>query len=163
MLLPLSFLSNIDAPHPELRAPSSKHNNRPSSTDLPPSIADLLFSTLSTIFSHRSAGTNGLGSPPWRAAAFAKRLLTASLHWPPPVALRTVTFVRGLIAKNPKLEGMLMTEDRTHNGVYRPDVDDPQVCQALESSFYELHLFAGGYLNPRVGEEAKRVLNFSSS
>ncbi|KAH6918617.1 nucleolar complex-associated protein 3 [Coprinopsis sp. MPI-PUGE-AT-0042] len=167
MLLPLSFLANIDAPHPEMRVPSSKASSSkhtsPSCTDLPPpSIADLLFSTLSTIFSHRSAGTNGLGSPPWRAAAFAKRLLMASLHWPPPVALRTVTFVRGLVAKNPKLEGMLTTEDRTHSGVYRPDVDDPQVCQALESSFYELHLFAGDYLNPRVGEEAKKVLNFSS-
>ncbi|EAU88570.2 nucleolar complex-associated protein 3 [Coprinopsis cinerea okayama7 len=159
MLLPLSLLPNIDAPHSGISVPKI----RPSSADQQaPSIADLLFNTLNIVFSPRSPGSSGLGSPPWRAAAFAKRLLIASLHWPPAVSLRALSFVRALVARHPKLEGLLSTEDRTHNGIYRADVDDPQLCHALESSFYELHLLQKAHINPRVGEEARRILDYSS-
>ncbi|TFK29907.1 nucleolar complex-associated protein 3 [Coprinopsis marcescibilis] len=158
MLLPLSLLPGIDAPYPGLSAP----NGRPNSADQSRSIADLCFNALQVIFSPRSSGTGGLGNPTWRAAAFSKRLLIASLHWPPSVALQAISFVKSLIVKHPKLEALLTTEDRTHNGVYRADVDDPQLCHALESSLYELHLLQKVKANPRVGEEARRILDYTS-
>jgi nucleolar complex protein 3 len=77
--------------------------------------------------------------------------------------VRSIQFTRSLVAKHPQLEALLSTEDRTYNGIYRPDVDDPQLCQPFESSFWELHLLQGRHWDPRVREEAKRLLGYSSS
>jgi len=122
------------------------------------SIIDMLFRALNVIFSPKTSG----GSSPWRSAAFAKRLLSVSLHWPPFAALRTLDFVSSLIAKDPKLEAMLSTEDRIFNGIYRADVDDPELCHPFESSFWELHALHQNHWDPKVREEAKKLLDFKS-
>ena len=126
----------------------------------PQSVADMLFRALNIVFSPRSSGTT---SPPWRSAAFAKRLLTASLSWPPATALRALDFVEGLIAKDPKLEALLSTEDRTVDGMYRPDVDDPQLCNPFGTSFWELHILHQSHFDARVREAAKSLSIFSRS
>ena len=143
MLLPLSFSIEIDA------------QPLPNST----SILDVLFRALNLIFSPRTSGTT---ASPWRSAAFSKRLLTVSLHWPTAAVLRSLDFVRGLVAKDPKLEAMLATEDRIFNGVYRADVDDPQLCHPFESSFWELHALYRQHWDPRVRMEAEKLLNYKS-
>ena len=72
----------------------------PSSSYQSQSTADLLFRALRLAFHpHPSAGA----APPWRAAAFAKRLLTAALHWPAPRVLAALAFVEELLARDPKL------------------------------------------------------------
>ena len=131
IILPLSLMQTIET------APTQRQ-----------SVADMLFVALNIVFSPGSA------SPPWRSAAFAKRLLTASLNWPPSTVLRVLDFVGGLIAKDTKLEALLSTEDRTVDGIYRPDVDDPQLCNPFGTSFWELLVLQQNHFDPRVRKEA---------
>ncbi|KAJ7097959.1 nucleolar complex-associated protein-domain-containing protein [Mycena belliarum] len=122
--------------------------------------ADMLFRALNIVFSPR---TFGAAAPPWRAAAFAKRLLTAALHWPPAPAVRAVEFVGGLLAKDSKLAALLSTEERALDGAYRADVDDPQLCNPLGTCFWELVALGGQHWDPRVRAEARKVMAFTRS
>lgn len=128
---------------------------------------DLLFRALSLIFLPCAVGTGYIagstGGVPWRAAAFAKRLLSASLHWTSSAdVLRAIDFVKTLVANDPKLEAMLSTEDRIVNGVYRPNVDDPQLCQPFDTLFWELHVLHKRHWDPRIREQAEKLINFTS-
>ncbi|KAJ7452460.1 nucleolar complex-associated protein-domain-containing protein [Mycena galericulata] len=120
--------------------------------------ADMLFRALDIVFSPR---TFGAAAPPWRAAAFAKRLLTAALHWPPAAALRALDFVGGLLAKDAKLAALLSTEERALDGAYRADVDDPQLCNPFGTCFWELVALGGQHWDPRVRAEAAKVMAFA--
>ncbi|KAF9451062.1 nucleolar complex-associated protein 3 [Macrolepiota fuliginosa MF-IS2] len=139
--------------------PSASAPSQPTVAPSSP-ISDLLFRALQTVFSPRTGG--GTSTPPWRSAAFAKRLLTAALHWPPKSALRGLEFVRDLIAKHPKLEALLSTEDRIFDGIYRPEVDDPQLCNPYGTAFWELQTLAVSHMDPRVRAAAKSLLSYSS-
>lgn len=125
----------------------------------PQSTADVLFRALHLVFIPRSASA---APPAWRSAAFAKRLLCAALQWPPATAARTIELVSELVERDPKLEALLSTEDRTGNGVYRPDVDDPQVCNAFGSSFWELHTLAREHWAEQVRLVAGKLLGSHS-
>lgn len=121
-------------------------------------VIDLLFRALDLVFTPRASGASVAVAP-----AFAKRLLSASLHWTTASAiLRTLELVKSMVAKDPKVEAMLSTEDRICNGVYRPDVDDPQLCQPFETAFWELHVLRKQHWDPKVREEAEKLLNYSS-
>ncbi|KAF9480132.1 NOC3p-domain-containing protein [Pholiota conissans] len=169
MLLSLTFSSEIDAeahahaPSASRSGPTGPSATLSSSSSSSPSpstsVIDMLFRALNLIFSPRSSGTS---APPWRSAAFGKRLLTASLHWPPRAALRALDFVGGLVAKDSKLEAMLATEDRVFNGVYRADVDDPQLSNPFGTSFFELHVLHTQHWDARVRAEAGKLLNFKA-
>jgi len=119
------------------------------------SSSDLLFRALYLAFAPR------VTVPPWRAAAFAKRLLTASLHWPGAVALRALEFVAKLVAREPRLEALLSSEDRTVDGVYRPDVEDTQLSNPFATSAFELHLLRTAHVDARVREAAADLTNYT--
>ena len=119
-----------------------------------PDFPNLLFNALAFVFSPRSFGTI---APPWRSAAFAKRLLTASLSWSPALTIRTLDFVGNMISKDPKLETLLSTEDRIYDGVYRPEINDPQLSHPFGTCFWELHGFRN-HCDARVREEARKLL-----
>ena len=126
-------------------------------------VTDLLFRALDLVFTSRSSASVS-ADPPWRAAAFAKRLLSACLHWSTTRAiLRSLELVKSMVARDHKVEGMLSTEDRMSNGVYRPDVDDPQLCQPFETVFWELHILRKQHWDPKVREEAGKLLKYSST
>lgn len=147
-LAPPQHLVIVDvapAPHPTAM---SANTMAPSSTT-----SDLLFRALHLAFAPRES------IPPWRAAAFAKRLLSAALHWPGLVALRAVEFVARLVARLPQLEALLSTEDRTVDGVYRADVEDPQLCNPFATSAYELHLLQTVHVDAKVREAAANLAN----
>lgn len=145
-------MPNIDG------APSSGFSElRPSKKQ---SMADMLFRALNIVFSPRTFGTS---APTWRSAAFAKRLLIASLHWPPSATLRVLNFVGGLLGKDSKLKALLSTEDRTFDGVYRSDIDDPQLCNPLGTSFWELYALQDSHWDARVREEAEKLINLAQS
>ena len=120
-----------------------------------PSTSDLLFRALQLAFAPRAS------VPPWRAAAFAKRLLTAALHWPGAVAQRALDFVAKLVAREPRLEALLSTEDRTVDGVYRPDVEDPQLSNPFATSAYELYLLQTAHVDAQVREAATKLANYT--
>ncbi|GLB34987.1 putative nucleolar complex-associated protein 3 [Lyophyllum shimeji] len=153
LILPLSLMMDIEAAPPS----SFASEVRPPKTQ---SLADMLFRALTMVFSPRAFGA---AAPPGRSAAFAKRLLTASLHWPPATTLRTLDFVAGLIAKDAKLEALLSTDDRTFDGVYRPNIDDPQLCHPFGTSFWELHVLHENHWDAGVREQAGKVLNTARS
>ena len=117
----------------------------------------MLFHALHLIFSRNIGGA----PPAWRAAAFAKRLLTAALHWDPATAIRAVEFVTGLVGKDPKLEALLTTEDRSFDGMYQPEVDDPQLCHPFGTSFFELALLKN-HIDPGIRDAARTLTSGSS-
>lgn len=123
------------------------------------SIADLLFRALSLVFITRSSAQN---NPSWRSAAFAKRLLTAALSWPPHTARRTVNFVRTLLARDPTLEALLSSEEKVTSGIYRPEVSDPQLSGALHATtFWELRALSNDHWDAGVRGEAKTLMQLS--
>ena len=117
----------------------------------------VLFHVLDLIFSRNIGG----GPPAWRAAAFAKRLLTAALHWDPAGAIRAVQFVAGLVRGSPKLEALLTTEDRSIDGMYQSDMDDPQLCHPFGTSFFELMMLKH-HIDPGVRDGARTLACYLS-
>jgi nucleolar complex protein 3 len=116
------------------------------------STSALLFRCLEAIFFPRWGRT-----PPLRAAAFGKRLCECALSFPPATARETLSFVRRLASKEPKLANLLDTEERTFDGVYRPEIDDPQLSNPFTSSLYELETLAQRHWEHKVRGEAKRL------
>ncbi|CAE7127135.1 unnamed protein product [Rhizoctonia solani] len=149
LILPLSLSPNIE---------SSSQNSTGKSVHLASS-ADLLFRALNKVFAPRTASTE---HPPWRVAAFAKRLLTASTHFPPTSSVRALEFVHALIVKYPQLDTLLGSEDRAANGVYRPDVDDPQLANAFASSAWEVQLLTSHW-DEGVRTAVLKIANFVRS
>ncbi|KAG7452549.1 nucleolar complex-associated protein 3 [Guyanagaster necrorhizus] len=143
LLQPLSLMPNIDSTPPGSPGRTEK------------SLADKLFRALNVIFSPRTIGTM---APSWRSAAFAKRLLGAAFHWPPAVTLRTLSIVGGLLLKDEKLQSLLFTEERSLDGVYRPDIDDPQLCNPFGTTFWELYALRDNYCDASVRAEAQKLL-----
>ena len=115
--------------------------------------AQMLFHVLHLIFSRNTMG----GPPAWRTAAFAKRLLTAAIHWDPATAIRAMQFVTGLVRTNPKLEALLTTEDRSFDGIYQPEIDDPQLCHPFGTSFFELILLEKSHVDQGVRDAARTL------
>ncbi|KZT11382.1 nucleolar complex-associated protein 3 [Laetiporus sulphureus 93-53] len=126
----------------------------------PQTVADMLFRALHLVFIPRASSS---AAPPWRAAAFSKRLLTAALQWPPATACRALDFVGTLVERDPKLEALLSTEDRSGNGVYRPDLDDPQLSNPFGTTFWELYLLEHKHWDARVRDHARKVLHITSA
>lgn len=122
-------------------------------------LTSMLFRALHIVFSSRTFGSN---APSWRSAAFAKRLLTASLHWPPEAACKAIHFVGDLLSKDAKLHALLLTEDRSVDGIYRADVDDPQLCNPFGTSFWELYTLIQSHWDSGVRAEAKRAIEIAS-
>ncbi|TBU65922.1 nucleolar complex-associated protein 3 [Dichomitus squalens] len=149
---------------PDIEVAPTSARAQASVRGLPPlqSPADTLFRALQLAFSPRSASA---APPSWRSAAFSKRLLSAALQWPPATAARAVEFVAGMVERDPKLEALLSTEDRAGNGVYRPDVDDPQVCNAFGfgSACWELRTLVSSHYAEQVRVAAARLLESRSS
>ncbi|KAI0093628.1 nucleolar complex-associated protein 3 [Irpex rosettiformis] len=153
MLPSLALMSDIETPP---HTPSHLSSSSSLSPTIPKaaSVADMLFRALHLAFSRRTAGT----SPPWRSAAFAKRLAGASLHWPPSTAIRAIEFVGALIEQDPKLEALLSTDDRSVDGVYRPDLDDPQLSNPFGTNLWELFVLAETHWDKGVRDVAGKML-----
>ncbi|WWD19680.1 hypothetical protein CI109_104142 [Kwoniella shandongensis] len=113
------------------------------------STSGLLFRCLnSTFFSPRNVSK----SPPYRTAAFAKRLVECALQFPPESARQAINFARALMSKEAKLEGMLDTEERMADGVYKPEMEDPQLCNPFATSLWE-----GGVLGDKHWDRLVRT------
>jgi len=151
-LIPFIGISNEAGDIGGNASAKAKHPGSEKLTDIASdwsSQAEVVFHVLRLIFSRGIGG----GAPAWRAAAFAKRLLTAALHWDPATAVRAVQFVAGLVRENSKLEALLATEDRSFDGVYQPEMDDPQLCHPFGTSFFELMLLMN-HIDPGVRDAA---------
>lgn len=116
--------------------------------------ADLLFRALAAIF----LTPRSLPSPT-RTLAFSKRLMTSSLQWPPASQLRTLTFLRSLVIREPKLEAMLETGDRRIDGKWRGHIDEPERAEPEGTCWWEGGLYKS-HTDEKVRLEAKKLLNW---
>ena len=64
------------------------------------------------------------------------------------------TFVRALMSRDSKLEGLLDTEERRADGVYKGDMDDPQLCNPFSTSLWELEDLGRCHWDREVRHEA---------
>ena len=132
------------------------------------SIADMLFHCLDLALSPSTKTASSLKiSSTRRTAAFAKRLLTASLQFPTATVLRCLTFVRKLMEADHTLTALLPVspdeDGRASDGVYRPDIEDPELCNALASTFWEICVLAKSHADPRIRKAADDLLHFTPS
>ncbi|KIK59884.1 hypothetical protein GYMLUDRAFT_97587 [Collybiopsis luxurians FD-317 M1] len=149
IITPLALMPALDAP-PESPVTGEKVHHQSST-----SLADMLFRALHIVFSPRAFGST---APAWHSAAFAKRLLSSCMHWPAPVAVRTLLFVQGLMVKDPRLQALLSTQDRSFDGVYRPDLDDPQLSNPFGTCLWEVYALRDSHLDLQVRKEAEKFL-----
>ncbi|THH03855.1 hypothetical protein EW145_g5953 [Phellinidium pouzarii] len=145
LILPLSTMPGVEDPVAGTKA--SYISKAVGENDTP---ANMLFSALNLVFSPRTGSF--VKSPPWRTAAFAKRILTASLQLPASTAARSLKFVQSLFAKEPKIEALLSVEDRVTDGIYRADVDDPQLCNPFATHLWELQLLIEKHVDQGITE-----------
>ncbi|KIP09121.1 hypothetical protein PHLGIDRAFT_116684 [Phlebiopsis gigantea 11061_1 CR5-6] len=95
--------------------------------------------------------------------------LMPDIEAPPPTSFRASSRgtaaaaapaqAQSLLERDPKLAALLATEDRTVDGVYRPDLDDPQLCNPFGTSFWELRLLAERHWSSRVRDAAAILLH----
>lgn len=160
LLRPLSLDTGIEDPPYTTTSTAQKGPSRPLQPGRAPpktavqnlSTADLMFRCIHSIFFSRHSSS--AAAPPWRAAAFAKRLTECALFFPPVTAQKAITTVRQLMSKDPKLEGMLDTEERRFDGVYKPEMDDPQLCNPFATSLWELEDLSMKHWDRQVKKEA---------
>ncbi|KAL1412366.1 hypothetical protein Q8F55_000110 [Vanrija albida] len=166
LLRPLSLDTGIEDP-PEMtqataQAAAVQRNAgvKRASADRPPahtlSTSALLFRCLESVFFPRWFGANA-SAPPLRAAAFAKRMCECALYFPPATAREALHFVRRLATKETKLANLLDTEERMFDGVYRPEMEDPQLTNPYTTSLYELDVLAERHWEQKVRAEGKRL------
>ncbi|BGP41515.1 hypothetical protein JCM10449v2_005504 [Rhodotorula kratochvilovae] len=153
LILPLSLSPTFEeAPYLAQNAMTLAHRQ---TYKLAQTEADLVFRALSGIF----LIPRSLPSP-IRTLAFAKRLLSASLHWPPASQLRTLTFLRSLLIREPRLEAMLETADRRIDGRWRGHVDEPERAEPESTCFFEAGLYVRNHCDEKVRAEAKKLVNY---
>ncbi|TNY18573.1 nucleolar complex-associated protein 3 [Rhodotorula diobovata] len=153
LILPLSLSPTFEeAPYLAQNAMTLAHKQ---TYKLAQTEADLVFRALSAIF----LLPRSLPSP-IRTLAFAKRLLSASLHWPPASQLRTLSFLRSLLIREPRLEAMLETSDRRIDGRWRGHVDEPERAEPESTCFFEASLYVRSHPDDKVRAEAKKLVNY---
>lgn len=102
-------------------------------------------------------------APSYLMAAFSKRLLSLSLQTGPNATLRLLDFVRDLIGRDTKLDALLSTEDRIANGVYREEVDDPQLCNPFAAAWWELLVLEERHFDEGVRKSAGALRHWKPS
>jgi nucleolar complex protein 3 len=92
-----------------------------------------------------------------RVTAYAKRILTLSLHLPPQGALSILLVLNQILRKYPKTQQLLDTEI-SGMGTYMPEVEDPEHCNAFAATAWEFSLLTE-HVHPSVTNLARMVLN----
>lgn len=92
-----------------------------------------------------------------RVAAYAKRILTLSLHLPPQCIIATLIVLNQIFRKYPKTQQILDTEI-SGMGSYMPEVADPEHCNAFAATAWEFSLLTE-HVHPSVANLAKMILN----
>ncbi|KAK4685523.1 nucleolar complex protein 3, partial [Tremellales sp. Uapishka_1] len=162
LLRPLSLDTGIEDP-PLVSAGAAPKPARPLIAGKAPpkaavqllSTSALLFRSLHLIFFSRHSSSQS--APPWRAAAFAKRLTECALFFPSDTARQALDIVKQLMVKEPKVEALLDTEERTFDGIYKPEIEDPQLVNAFATSMWELNSLATGHWDRWTRAQAGRL------
>lgn len=153
LILPLSLSPTIEeAPYLARSAMTLAHRQ---THKLAQTEADLLFRALTVIF----LVSRNLPSSV-RTLAYSKRLLSASLNWPAATQLRTLTFLRSLLIREPRLEAMLETSDRRVDGRWRGLVDTPELAEPESTCWFEATVYYRQHPDEKVRAEARKLVNW---
>ncbi|NXL45335.1 NOC3L protein, partial [Podilymbus podiceps] len=91
-----------------------------------------------------------------RALAFLKRLSTLALHVLPNSSVGILATNRVLMHTFPKMD-LLLDNESQGSGVYLPEVDEPEHCNAQNTALWELHLLQRHY-HPTVQKFAAHLI-----
>ncbi|KAJ8103224.1 nucleolar complex-associated protein-domain-containing protein [Lipomyces tetrasporus] len=106
-----------------------------------------------------------------RMVAFAKRLCLVMLHFPDKSCYAAMKMLENLCVKysgrsgsggsdsktgSGALAALFSTEDRVMNGLYRPEIDEPELSNPAAANIWETFLLEKHY-SPRVAESARRL------
>ncbi|XP_068235413.1 nucleolar complex protein 3 homolog isoform X2 [Palaemon carinicauda] len=80
-----------------------------------------------------------------RVIAFIKRLVTLSLNLLHNGALASLATARYIFLAHPSSEALLEIDEEGSCGVYLPEVEEPEHCNASSASLWELHLLTHHY------------------
>ncbi|OXB71220.1 UNVERIFIED_CONTAM: hypothetical protein H355_004183, partial [Colinus virginianus] len=90
-----------------------------------------------------------------RALAFMKRLSTLALHVLPNSSIGILATNRILMQTFPKMD-LLLDNESQGSGVYLPELDEPEHCNAQNTAVWELHLLQRHY-HPTVQKFAAHL------
>uniref|UniRef100_A0A8C3GJN5 Nucleolar complex protein 3 homolog n=1 Tax=Cairina moschata TaxID=8855 RepID=A0A8C3GJN5_CAIMO len=90
-----------------------------------------------------------------RALAFLKRLSTLALHVLPNCSVGILATNRVLMQTFPKMD-LLLDNESQGSGVYLPELDEPEHCNAQNTALWELHLLQRHY-HPTVQKFAAHL------
>ncbi|NWH48134.1 NOC3L protein, partial [Fregata magnificens] len=91
-----------------------------------------------------------------RALAFLKRLSTLALHVLPNSSVGILATNRVLMQTFPKMD-LLLDNESQGSGVYLPELDEPEHCNAQNTALWELHLLQRHY-HPTVQKFAAHLI-----
>ncbi|KFO93837.1 Nucleolar complex protein 3, partial [Buceros rhinoceros silvestris] len=91
-----------------------------------------------------------------RALAFLKRLSTLALHVLPNSSVGILATNRVLMQMFPKMD-LLLDNDSQGSGVYLPELEEPEHCNAQNTALWELHLLQRHY-HPTVQKFAAHLI-----
>lgn len=92
-----------------------------------------------------------------RLAAFAKRLMVASVQFPERSALASIGLVSKLARRNQtKLEGLFISEESVGEGAYKIECDEPELSNPMAATVFETILLEKHY-SPKVAEAARTL------
>ncbi|KAJ3065365.1 Nucleolar complex protein 3 [Podochytrium sp. JEL0797] len=97
-----------------------------------------------------------------RCAAFIKRLASVSLHLKPNAVLACLSLQRALLVKHSRLQQLLDPEERLGTGIYKPFLDDSELCNPFATNLWEL-VFLMNHYHPTVRNFAKHLAQTQSS
>ncbi|KAF9170605.1 hypothetical protein BGX21_011046 [Mortierella sp. AD011] len=102
--------------------------------------------------------------PVVRSASFLKRIAIASLQFPNKSMKDFLAIMKKLIQKQPQLDQLLTgsDEDRAGNGVYLPSLNDPELCNPMAASLWELEVMKS-HFDPKVRQMARELAVFTPS
>ncbi|KAJ3355567.1 Nucleolar complex protein 3 [Entophlyctis luteolus] len=96
-----------------------------------------------------------------RCASFIKRLAIMCVHLKPNAVLACLSLQRALFVKHSRLQQLLDPEERLGTGVYKPYLDDAELCNPFASNLWEL-CFMMNHYHPVVRTMAKHVSRTST-
>ncbi|KAK9509652.1 hypothetical protein O3M35_006918 [Rhynocoris fuscipes] len=91
-----------------------------------------------------------------RTFAFVKRLAMIALHQDHHMALACLTIIKQLLQLNRSVNAMLDVDTSIGQGVYLPELQDPEYCNASRTALYELNLLQRHY-HPTVRQMAEYI------
>ncbi|XP_073996350.1 nucleolar complex protein 3 isoform X2 [Rhodnius prolixus] len=93
-----------------------------------------------------------------RTLAFVKRLGSLALQQEHHMALACLTIIKQMLQLNTSVNAMLDVDTSIGQGVYLPELQDPEYCNAARTALYELNLLQRHY-HPTVRQMATYLVN----